>query len=75
MVRKPPKLNLMTSQKVGNHHIPSFRRKPESRKNKDFWTPVVDPAFIGASAGVTALMTFYETIKIRSEIAFAAFDT
>ena len=34
----------------------SFRRKPESRKNKHFWTP--------AFAGVTALMTFYEAVKL-----------
>jgi len=38
--------------------FPSFRRKPESRNNKHFWTP--------ASAGVTALMTFYEAIKVSS---------
>jgi hypothetical protein len=33
----------------------SFRRKPESRKNKHFWTQ--------AFAGVTALKTFYEAVK------------
>jgi hypothetical protein len=34
----------------------SFRRKPESRHTKNFWTP--------AFAGVTAWRTFYETITI-----------
>ena len=38
----------------------SFRRRPESRKTKDFWTP--------AFAGVTALMTFYEFIKRQAFI-------
>jgi hypothetical protein len=31
---------------------------PESRKNKHFWTP--------AFAGVTALMSFYETVNVQS---------
>jgi len=35
----------------------SFRRRPESRQNKDFWTP--------AFAGVTARETFYEVVKLE----------
>ena len=31
--------------------------QPKSRKNKHFWTP--------AFAGVTALMTFYETVNVE----------
>jgi len=46
----------MHSQKVRNSPFLSFRRRPESRKNKDFWTP--------AFAGVTARGTFYESIKL-----------
>jgi hypothetical protein len=41
--------------KVEKWSLPSFRRKPESRKNKQFWTP--------AFAGVTALKTFYKAVK------------
>jgi len=40
----------------------SFRRKPESRKNKQFWTPVF--------TGVTALMVFYEFIKLHALVSF-----
>ena len=36
----------------------SFRRKPESREEKDFWTP--------AFAGVTAEKAFYEVFKEHS---------
>jgi len=36
----------------------SFRRKPESRNTKDFWTP--------AFAGVTTLMTFYEAVNLET---------
>jgi hypothetical protein len=48
---------LMHSQKVGKCSFLSFRRKPESRKNKGFWTP--------AFAGVTPLMTFYEAVNVE----------
>jgi len=49
----------MASQEVPKPHFPSFRRKPESRKNKQFWTP--------AFAGVTVLMTSYEAINFVQE--------
>jgi len=41
--------------------IPSFRRKPESRNTKQFWSP--------AFAGVTALMTFYEVVGLHAEVS------
>ena len=47
----------MVSQKVGKHPLSSFPRKRESSKINQFWTP--------AFAGVTALETFYEFIKIE----------
>ena len=47
---------LMTSQKVVKNPLSSFPRTRESSKINQFWTP--------ASAGVTALETFYETIKV-----------
>jgi len=40
----------------------SFRRKPESRKYKHFWTPAT-LSRRKPGAGVTALGTFYEPIK------------
>jgi hypothetical protein len=41
--------------------IPSFRRKPESRKRKHFWTPVF--------TGVTAFMAFYEVVRLHGEVS------
>jgi hypothetical protein len=55
-----PAMQEIMAQKVGKRPFPSFRRKPESRKNKHFWTP--------AFAGVTALMTFYEPIKFERRV-------
>ena len=46
MKRKFNQRKLINSQKVRKCSFPSFRRKPESRITKDFWTP--------AFAGVTA---------------------
>jgi hypothetical protein len=43
---------MMRSQKVGEWPFLSFRRRPESRNTKDFWTPVL--ARLGGFAGVTA---------------------
>jgi hypothetical protein len=55
--------NMMASQKIEKPLFSSFRRKPESRNTKDFWTP--------AFAGVTAWKTFYETVKhITLRISF-----
>jgi len=48
----------MTSQKVVKNPLSSFPRTRESSKINQFWTP--------ASAGVTALETFYETIKLET---------
>ena len=47
---------MMLSQKVRNRLFLSFPRRRESSIFGLFWTP--------ASAGVTAMRTFYETIKI-----------
>ena len=46
----------MSSEKARNYLFLSFPRKRESREINHFWTP--------AFAGVTALETFYETIKV-----------
>jgi len=46
---------MMDTQKVEKCPFLSFRRKPESRKTKSFWTP--------AFAGVTAWRTFYNAIN------------
>jgi hypothetical protein len=43
-------------------HFCVIPAKAGIQEKKDFWTPVVDPAFIGASAGVTVLMPFYGII-------------
>jgi len=48
----------MNSQEVRKHLFLSFRRKPESRNTKNFWTP--------AFAGVTAWRTFCETVKVAA---------
>jgi len=45
----------MKLQKGEKGFFLSFRRKPESRKTKGFWTP--------ASAGVTPWKTIYVFIK------------
>jgi hypothetical protein len=37
----------MLSQKLANSSFLSFRRKPESRNTKEFWTP----AFAGVTVG------------------------
>ena len=47
---------------IKKHPFLSFRRKPESRNTKEFWTPA--PARLGGFAGVTPLVTFYERIKL-----------
>ena len=49
--------NVMNSQKVKGCHFLSFRRKPESRENKTFWTP--------AFAGVTALRAFTKPLHVE----------
>jgi len=46
----------MLSEKVKKRPDSSFRRKPESRDFKKFWTP--------AFAGVTASETFYEAVTL-----------
>ena len=38
---------------------------PESRKNKHFWTPAT-LSRRKPGAGVTALMSFYETVNVQS---------
>jgi hypothetical protein len=38
---------LLLSQKLANSPFLSFRRKPESRNTKEFWTP----AFAGVTVG------------------------
>jgi hypothetical protein len=53
---------MMNSQKFQKCPFSSFRQKPESSKNKQFWTP--------AFAGVTALMAFYEAVKYRPSKIF-----
>jgi len=54
---------MMDSQKVEKCPFLSFRRKPESRKTKSFWTPAgVYPERSGR-AGVTAWRTFYKAIN------------
>ena len=50
----------LNSQKVGNRHFPSFRRKPESSlfsSLQRFWTPVF-----------TGVTTFYETLKFVTSL-------
>jgi hypothetical protein len=47
--------------KFEDRFILSFRRKPESRKNKQFWIP--------AFAGMTAFMTCYEVLRLRVEVS------
>ena len=52
---KVSRRSLMNSQKVGKHHFPSFRRKPESslfNQLRRAWTPVF-----------TGVTTFYEIVK------------
>jgi hypothetical protein len=48
--------------------IPSFRRKPESRNTKQFWTPAT-LSRRKPGAGVTALMTFYEVVGLHAEVS------
>jgi hypothetical protein len=48
---------LMNPQKVEKRFFLSFRRRPESRKTEDSWTP--------AFAGVTAWKTFNEVVNFR----------
>jgi hypothetical protein len=56
---------LTVSQKVKKWPFLSFRRKPESKKNMHFGTPAGVYPERSRRAGVTALMTFYETVKIE----------
>jgi len=53
----------MRSGKVKKWSLLSFRRKPESRENKQFWTPAPVPDLDPGFAGVTALKTFYKAVK------------
>jgi len=42
--------------------ILSFRRKPESRNKRQFWTP--------AFAGVTGFMALYEVVRLHVEVSY-----
>jgi hypothetical protein len=44
----------------------SFRRKPESRTTKDFWTPAPVPDSDPGFTGVTAWKASYERIGFES---------
>ena len=50
--------------KVRKRPFLSFRRKPESRNTKNFWTPAPVPDTDPGFAGVTAWRTFCETVKV-----------
>ena len=51
-----PTVSLDAMSRVSKRPFMSFRRKPESRSTKEFWTP--------AFAGETAWSTFYEFINL-----------
>jgi len=58
------KLRWLNSQQVRKGCLWSFRRKPESRQFRVFWTPAPVPDHDPGSSGVTNQKAFYEPVEI-----------